>query len=314
MGTRARGVTRRSLRETVEGLITSEEFEVAVGEAGDRLDRLVSRRARISRSLARRAVEEGCVLVGGAESAPAYKVRVADHISIELPEDEGPQAEDIPVPVVYEDGHILVVDKPAGLLVHPGAGNPSGTLVNALLEKGISGGDDPVRPGVVHRLDRDTSGLLVLTKDKEAYSGLVSRLSAREVRREYRTVVVGVGLPPSGTVDSPVGRDPDNPTLMAVGVGKPAVTHFENSQEAGGYTMLRVRLETGRTHQIRVHLSAIGYPVYADPLYGKAVPDQRLWLHAERLAFRHPVTGELLEFESALPKELRESASRLGFR
>ena len=254
------------------------------------------------------------MLVGGAESTPAYKVRVAERISLQLPGDEGPQPEEIPVPVVFQDAHVLVVDKPAGLIVHPGAGNPSGTLVNALLEKGISGGDDPVRPGVVHRLDRDTSGLLVLSKDEEAYSGLVSQLSAREVRREYRAVVVGAGLPPSGTVDSPVGRDPDNPTLMAAGVGKSAVTHFEKFQEAAAHTMLRVRLETGRTHQIRVHLSAIGYPVYADPLYGKAVPDHRLWLHAERLAFRHPVTGELLEFESVLPGELRESASHLDFR
>ena len=204
-----------------------------------------------------------------------------------------------------------MVDKPAGLVVHPGAGNPSGTLVNALLSKGISGGDDPSRPGVVHRLDRDTSGLMVLARGEPAYSRLVEMMSARRVDRLYRALVVGEGLPETGTIDSPVGRDPDNPTLMAAGVGKPAITHFEVLAEAAGHSMLRVRLETGRTHQIRVHLSAIGYPVYADPLYGAPVPGRRLWLHAERLSFEHPITGEALEFQSEIPEDLRDSAAAL---
>jgi 23S rRNA pseudouridine1911/1915/1917 synthase len=205
----------------------------------------------------------------------------------------------------------VVVDKPAGLVVHPGAGNRSGTLVNALLGRGIAGGEDPERPGVVHRLDRDTSGLMVLTKSEEAYVGLVAALSKRHVKRVYRALVVGEGLPHVGTIDSPVGRDPANPTLMAAGVGKPAVTHFEVMHEVAGHAMLRVRLETGRTHQIRVHLSAIGHPIYADPLYGEAVPGQRLWLHAEWLAFVHPVTGEALEFEAPIPKDVREAARDL---
>jgi 23S rRNA pseudouridine1911/1915/1917 synthase len=213
--------------------------------------------------------------------------------------------------VVFEDEHVLVVDKPAGLVVHPGAGNPSGTLVNALLSKGIAGGEDPSRPGVVHRLDRDTSGLMVLAKGEPAYSRLVEMMSARRVERVYRAVVVGEGLPETGTIDSPVGRDPDNPTLMAAGVGRPAITHFEVLAEAAGHTMLRVRLETGRTHQIRVHLSAIGYPVYADPLYGAPVLDSRLWLHAEQLSFQHPVTGQALEFHSEIPVDLRDSAITL---
>ncbi len=215
------------------------------------------------------------------------------------------------MPVVFEDEDVLVVDKPAGLVVHPGAGNPSGTLVNALLGRGISGGEDEQRPGVVHRLDRDTSGLMVLAKGEQAYSGLVEMMAARRVVRVYRAVAVGEGLPATGTVDSPVGRDPDNPTLMAAGVGKTAVTHFEVLAEAAGHAMLRVRLETGRTHQIRVHLSAIGHPIYADPLYGKAVPGRRLWLHAERLAFEHPVSGESLEFSAPIPRDLRESAAEL---
>jgi 23S rRNA pseudouridine1911/1915/1917 synthase len=257
--------------------------------------------------MARRIIEEGLVRVGDAEVAPSHKVRGGELVKARLIE-EGPTSEDIPVPVVFEDDHLIVVDKPAGLVVHPGAGNRSGTLVNALLSRGIAGGEDPERPGVVHRLDRDTSGLMVLTKGEEAYSGLVAALSARCVRRVYRAIVVGEGLPATGTVDSLVGRDPTNPTLMAAGVGKPAVTYFEVLGEAVGHTMLRVRLETGRTHQIRVHLSAIEHPVYADPIYGEAVPERRLWLHAERLAFVHPVTGEDLEFEAPVPEDLREAA------
>jgi 23S rRNA pseudouridine1911/1915/1917 synthase len=282
-------------------------FEVASEEAGERLDKLVARRLDVSRSAARRSIEDGSVRVADAASSPAHKVRAGERVEAWLVE-EGLGPEDIHVPLIYEDEHLLVVDKPAGLVVHPGAGNRSGTLVNALLGRGIFGGEDPERPGVVHRLDRDTSGLMVLTKSEEAYAGLVAALSERRVKRVYRALVVGEGLPHAGTVDSPVGRDPATPTLMAAGVGRSAVTHFEVMQEAAGHAMLWVRLETGRTHQIRVHLSAIGHPVYADPLYGDTVPGRRLWLHAERLAFFHPVSGEALEFEAPIPEDLRETA------
>jgi 23S rRNA pseudouridine1911/1915/1917 synthase len=285
-------------------------FEVAPEEAEERLDRLLARRLDVSRSAARRMIEEDLVRVGGAEAAPSYKVRGGELIEARLLEKEL-APEDISVPIVFEDEHLLVVDKPAGLVVHPGAGNRSGTLVNAVLRKGIVGGEDPERPGIVHRLDRDTSGLMVLAKSEEAYSRLVAALSARRVSRVYRALVVGEGLPATGTIDSPVGRDPANPTLMTAGVGRLAVTHFEVMREATGFSMLRVRLETGRTHQIRVHLSAIGHPVFADPLYGEAVPDRRLWLHAESLAFVHPVTGEALEFRSPIPEDLREAARGL---
>ena len=280
-------------------------------EAGERLDRLAARRLDLSRSAVQRLVGEGLVLVDGEAVQPSHKVVGGEAIEARLPE-EGPSPEEIPVPGVFEDEHLLVVDKPAGLVVHPGAGNPSGTLVNAILNRGIAGGEDPARPGVVHRLDRDTSGLMVVAKGEPAYSGLVGMMSERRVGRVYRAVVVGEGLPETGTIDSPVGRDPDNPTLMAAGVGKTAVTHFEVLREAAGHAMLRVRLETGRTHQIRVHLSAIGHPVYADPLYGTPVPGRRLWLHAERLTFEHPVTGENLEFEAPVPEDLRGSAADLG--
>lgn len=284
-----------------------------LGESGERLDRLAARRLGLSRSVVQRLIEEGTLLVAGKTVSPSHKPHAGDWVMAQLPE-PGPQQEDIPVPLVFEDEHLLVVDKPAGLVVHPGAGNASGTLVNALLGRGISGGPDPERPGVVHRLDRDTSGLMVLAKDDAAYSGMVEMLSGRRVRRVYRAVVVGRGLPETGTIDSPVGRDPENPTLMAAGVGKTAVTHFEvlgESSESATHTMLRVRLETGRTHQIRVHLSAIGYPVYADPLYGEAVSGARLWLHAERLAFKHPVTGKAMEFEAEIPEDLRDAAEGL---
>lgn len=285
-------------------------FGVEPAEAGERLDRLAARRLEISRSAVQRLVSDGALRVDDNVVAPSHKVRAGERVSVRIP-DEGLRAEEIAVPVVFEDDDILVVDKPAGLVVHPGAGNPTGTLVNALLGRGIAGGDDPQRPGVVHRLDRDTSGLMVLAKGEPAYSRLVPMLSAREVRRVYRALVVGIGMPESGTVDSPVGRDPSNPTLMAAGVGKSAVTHFGVLAEAAGHTMLRVRLETGRTHQIRVHLSAIGHPVYADPLYGEAVPDRRLWLHAEELSFAHPATGERIDFRAGIPGDLRESAAAL---
>lgn len=288
-----------------------ESFTVAPEEYEERLDRVAAKRLDLSRSVVQQLAKEGRLLVDGEKRNPSYKVRVGERIEARIP-DTRLLPEEIPIPIVFEDEHFLVVDKPAGLVVHPGAGNPSGTLVNGLLDRGINGGDDPVRPGVVHRLDRDTSGLMMLAKGEPAYSGLIERLSSREVSRIYRTVVVGSGLPPSGTVDSPIGRDPENPVLMAAGVGKPALTHFEKLNESQEHTMLRVRLETGRTHQIRVHLSAIGYPVYADPLYGEAVEGRRLWLHAERLAFEHPTTQEAIEFESPIPEDLRESAAALN--
>jgi 23S rRNA pseudouridine1911/1915/1917 synthase len=282
-------------------------FRVDPAEAGERVDMLAARRLGISRSLVQRLIAENALLVDGMDTSPSFKVRWGQRVEARVPV-EDISSEEIPVHVVFEDEHILVVDKPAGLVVHPGAGNLSGTLVNALLNRGIEGGDDPLRPGVVHRLDRDTSGLMILAKGEPAYSTLVGMMSARRVGRHYRTIVEGEGLPRAGTIDSPVGRDPDNPTLMVAGVGKPAVTHFEALAGAAGYTMLRVRLETGRTHQIRVHLSAIGHPVYGDPLYGKPVPGHRLWLHAERLYFEHPVGGEALEFHSEIPQDLRDSA------
>jgi 23S rRNA pseudouridine1911/1915/1917 synthase len=285
-------------------------FEVDPTEAGERLDRLAARRLETSRSIIQRIIQEGSLFVDGEAAVPSYRVRGGERVEARIP-GEGLAPEEIPILVVFEDDFLVVVDKPAGLVVHPGAGNPSGTLANALLGRGIAGGEDPARPGIVHRLDRDTSGLMVVAKGEQAYSKLVEMMAGRRVRRGYRAVVVGEGLPETGTVDSPVGRDPDNPTLMTAGVGRPAVTHFEVLREVAAHSMLGVRLETGRTHQIRVHLAAIGHPVYADPLYGTPVSGRRLWLHAENLAFVHPLTGEDLRFESPIPEDLREAALAL---
>ena len=305
-----RGCGRFSARAS-GSRVPSERFEVGPGEAGQRLDRLAAGKLDLSRGVVRRLLDGGSLLVDGGLQNASYRVRTGEVVEADVP-DEGLVSEEIPVPVVFEDEQLLVVDKPAGLVVHPGAGNPSGTLVNALLDRGISGGEDPSRPGVVHRLDRDTSGLMVLIRGEPAYTRLVGMMMRREVGRVYRAVVVGTGLPETGTVDSPVGRDPDNPTLMASGVGKEAVTHFEKLAEAAGHTMLRVRLETGRTHQIRVHLSAIGHPVYADPLYGTPVPERRLWLHAEKLLFRNPTTGEQQELQASIPEDLQRAAASLN--
>ena len=292
--------------------MASREFVVESKEAGERLDLVSARHLELSRSAVQRLIKAGQLLVDGEKSSSSHRLNGQERVEAWLPE-SGLRPEENPIPVVLEDEHLIVVDKPDGLVVHPGAGNPSGTLVNALLKKGIMGGEDPTRPGVVHRLDRDTSGLMVLTKSEAAYSNLVAMLSDRRVKRIYRTVVVGAGLPPTGTIDAPVGRDPENPTLMAAGVGKDAVTHFEVLDKVQGYSMLRVQLETGRTHQIRVHLSAIGYPAYADPLYGESVEGKRLWLHAETLSFEHPVTGKLVELQSKIPADLQASTGCLGF-
>lgn len=287
-------------------------FTVPASEIGQRLDKAAATAFDMTRSAAQRHIANGHITVDGEPANPSYKLRGGEVVRAELPSTEL-LPEDIPVEIVHEDDDLIVVNKPAGLVVHPGAGNTSGTLVNALLNRGIAGGEDPVRPGIVHRLDRDTSGLMMVARNEASYEKLVSLLSRRLVGRTYRTVVEGLGLPATGTIDSPVGRDPENPTLMACGIGKHAVTHFEKLEEAGRHTMLRVKLETGRTHQIRVHFKAIDFPVHADPLYGRAIPDERLWLHAEKLEFTHPSSGEEISCEAGVPEDLRIAARHLGF-
>jgi 23S rRNA pseudouridine1911/1915/1917 synthase len=216
--------------------------------------------------------------------------------------------------VAYADEHLLIVDKPAGLVVHPGAGHATGTLAHGLAALEAAGGDDPERPGIVHRLDRDTSGLLVVARSEEAHRKLQSLVRRRELEREYLALVRGRPSSRQGRIDAPIGRDRSEPTRQSLDTDLPreAITHFEVEELLARHALLRVRLETGRTHQIRVHLAAIGLPVAGDRIYG--VPETgltRQFLHAARLAFAHPITGERVQAESPLPDELAAVLGRL---
>jgi 23S rRNA pseudouridine1911/1915/1917 synthase len=219
----------------------------------------------------------------------------------------------VPLRIAYEDEHLLVVDKPAGIVVHPAPGHATGTLVHGLLGR-VAGGDVPERPGIVHRLDRDTSGLLVVSRTEEAYRGLRNLVRRRALERRYKALVRGRPRSWRGRIEAPIGRDRHEPTRMSLDTDTPrdAITHFEVEKLLDGYALLDVRLETGRTHQIRVHLAEIGLPVVGDRVYGVSDPDlERQFLHAWRLAFPHPVSGELVEVESTLPPDLRAALARL---
>ena len=285
---------------------------------GQRLDRVVALVTGQSRSEAGRLVDEGAVLVAGrAVTTRSHRVGEGDELDLEVPEQ--PEAEelaaepDVPVPVVHEDEHVLVVDKPAGLVVHPGAGQHRGTLVNGVLARHpeVRGVGQADRPGIVHRLDKGTSGLMVVARSERAYEALVAMLAAHEVERGYRTLVWGTVASPTGLIDAPIGRSSRDRTRMAVTVrGKPARTRYEvvrTFDQPVEVTELCCRLETGRTHQVRVHLASIGHRVVGDARYGgqrQSLPLGRPFLHAERLAFAHPVTGEPLTFDSPLPEDL----------
>lgn len=252
--------------------------------------------------------------VDGSPRPKSYRLEGGEELEIELPP-EKPQVlerEEVDFRVAYEDEHLLVVDKPAGVVVHPGAGHASGTLVHGLVGQAEGGEED--RPGIVHRLDRDTSGLLVVARSDEAHERLQDLVRQRAIERHYVALVRGRPRSWRGKIDAPIGRDRDEPTRQSLDTDKPrdAVTHFEVAELLLGYTLLNVRLETGRTHQIRVHLAAVDLPVVGDPVYG--VPDQTLgrqFLHANRLAFDHPFTGERLEVESPLPPDLAAYLGRL---
>jgi 23S rRNA pseudouridine1911/1915/1917 synthase len=286
---------------------------------GQRLDRVVALVAACSRAEAAVLVDEGAVAVGGRPvTARSHRVSEGDVLDLALPaapEGDGlPAADpDLPVPVVYEDADLVVVDKPAGLVVHPGAGQPSGTLVNGLVARypEMLAVGEPDRPGIVQRLDKGTSGLLLVARSPAAYDALVAMLAARVVDRRYRALAWGTLDAATGLVDAPIARSSRDRTRMAVSVrGKEARTRYEVVRayhEPVTVTELRCRLETGRTHQIRVHLASIGHPVVGDTRYGGArqsLPVPRPFLHAEHLALAHPVTGEPLVFDSPLPADL----------
>ena len=294
-------------------------LSVAPEQEGERLDALLAGHLG-SRTRAQRLITAGQVLVDGAPARKGHKVRGGevldvDEADVREPMDlgDGPAA---PHEVVWEDEHLLVVDKPAGVVVHPAAGHETGTLVQALAGRAAGGGvgGDPNRPGVVHRLDRDTSGLLVVAKSDAMLRALQAALQARDIDREYVALVEGRPPALTGTIDAPLGRDRRARTRHSTDTDAPraAVTHFEITEALPAYTLLRVRLETGRTHQIRAHLLAIGHPVAGDPEYGHAgiLGLERQFLHAGRLAFTHPVTGERIDLTSPLPQDLADALER----
>jgi 23S rRNA pseudouridine1911/1915/1917 synthase len=278
--------------------------------AGLRLDQALARLLPgESRTRLARLIDEGHVKVDGETAAPRRKVKSGERLEVTLvprPGEGGHEAEAIALPVVHEDRDVLVVDKPAGLVVHPGSGNWSGTMLNALLHH-VPALKDLPRAGIVHRLDKDTSGLLVIAKNEPAQVSLVRQLQARTVKRTYLALARGK-VARDGTVEAPIGRHPVQRTKMAVVVGgKPAVTHYRVRQRFPAHTLLECDLETGRTHQIRVHLASIGHPLEGDPAYagrGKAIFGRQA-LHAWKLAFVHPVSGETLRYESPLPADFR---------
>ncbi|MEJ7567799.1 MAG: RluA family pseudouridine synthase [Gaiellaceae bacterium] len=281
-----------------------------------RLDRALAARPEVgSRALAERLIIAGDVLVEGQARTKSHRLEGGEEIVAELPAAAGPLVpEEMHLRVAWEDEHLLVVDKPAGLVVHPGTGHrEGGTLVHGLLALDAAGGDDD-RPGIVHRLDRDTSGLLVVARSDEAHSKLEDLIRRREVERRYLALVKGRPRSRTGRIEAPIGRDRQDRTRHSLDTPTPrdAVTHFEIAVALTAHTLLEIALETGRTHQIRVHLEAIDLPIAGDPVYG--IPGEldleRQFLHAARLAFVHPFTGERIETESPLPPDLAAALER----
>jgi 23S rRNA pseudouridine1911/1915/1917 synthase len=297
--------------------------EIPAPLAGERLDRIVALIAEVSRSDAAETVARGGVKVDGiVEHSGKIRIDQGRVVEVDLssiPREEPPTADpSIAVEVVHVDDHVIVVDKAAGVVVHPGAGNRTGTLVNGLLAKfpEIADVGDPMRPGIVHRLDVGTSGLLIVARSQDAYEALVEALSEHDVERHYIALVRGKLDAPSGTIDAAIGRDPRDPLKMAVvASGKPARTHYSVEREftEPDVSLLACELDTGRTHQIRVHLAAVGHPVVGDVTYGgqrAGLIMDRPFLHAGRLEFEHPITGDHMSFESPLPADLSAVLAR----
>ena len=308
------------------------ELVAAPEAAGQRLDLWLARRLpSLSRARLQALIDEGHVLLDGARTRAAARLRAGQEVLVKVPAPvpAEPQPEEIDLVVVHEDRHLLVVNKPAGLVVHPGAGAASGTLVNALLRhvRDLSGVGGVLRPGIVHRLDRGTSGLLVVAKDDETHRSLVRQFSGRTVEKEYLALVLGSPARSAGDVNAPIGRDPVHRQRMSIRAprGRDARTSWRLEERFDGAALLRVRIHTGRTHQIRVHLASVGHPVAGDAVYGgtrapssrRAEARQALRslerpaLHAARLAFTHPASGERLAFSAPLPPDLVAVLERL---
>jgi len=284
-----------------------------VNESGPRLDKAVAEHCpELSRTQAQKLVSDGLVTVNDQVAKAGLKLAAGDRVMITLPASPAasPAPEAMPLSIVYEDNDLLVVDKPAGLTVHPAPGHPDHTLINAILAHvpGLAEVDDSERPGLVHRLDKDASGLMVVAKNRETQLNLISQFKARSVVKAYLVLVKGQLTPADGMIEAPIGRDPRYRKRMAVvaeGEGREARTNYHVLRHIDDFTLIEVKPETGRTHQIRVHLSAIGYPVFGDRVYGSRSDSlPRLFLHAGCLGFRLPATGEYKEFASDLPPEL----------
>jgi 23S rRNA pseudouridine1911/1915/1917 synthase len=294
-------------------------LEFVADRDGERLDVFVARRAtQLTRSRVRRLIDQGLVTIDGRRAAKAgetLEARQRVRVTLPPPEPTTLEAEPVPLQIVYEDGDLLVVDKPAGLAVHPSPGHPRHTLVNAVLAhcSDLSGIGDEGRPGIVHRLDKDTSGLIIVAKNDAAHLSLARQLKERQVEKTYLALVEGSVRPPEGVIDAPIARHPVHRKKMAVVErGREARTRYRVLREAGGCSLLEVRPETGRTHQIRVHLAHIGHPIAGDAVYGRRHPLlPRQFLHAHRLAFRHPLTGERLELEAPLAEDLARALAAL---
>jgi 23S rRNA pseudouridine1911/1915/1917 synthase len=290
------------------------ELDVPPEAAGERLDRFLSALGEVgSRAAAERLLTQKRVLVDGAPRAKSHRLVEGEHLEVSLPErrESGLEPEQLDLRIAYEDEHLLVVDKPAGIVVHPSAGHASGTLVHGLLGYAVAGGEEAERPGIVHRLDRDTSGLLVVARSEEAHRRLQAELRRRELVREYLALVRGRPRSRRGRIEAPIGRDRNDPTRRSLDTDTPreAATNFEVVELLPRHALLRVRLETGRTHQIRVHLAAIDLPVAGDPVYGIEgdLGLERQFLHAAHLAFPHPFTGDPVECDSPLPDDLENA-------
>jgi len=296
-------------------------WDVSPEEAGERIDKYLAAvlAGEASRSQVQAWIRDGLVRVNGNCVKPNYRLEDGDVLEVTVPEPEPEELEpeNMPIEIVYEDRDVVVVNKPRGMVVHPAPGHARGTLVNALLYhcRDLSGVGGRKRPGIVHRIDKDTSGLLMAAKNDPAHQRLSEQLAAHSVIRKYVAVVQGVIPHDRGTIDAPIGRDPRDRKKFAVNAksGKPAVTHFTVLERFAAHTLLELALETGRTHQIRVHMSYAGFPLEGDPVYGrrrKALMEGQA-LHAATLGFRHPATGELLVFEAPLPEDMERLISRL---
>lgn len=286
---------------------------------GTRLDKYLTQvLPQFSRSYLQKLIDQGYILANGQRTKASQKLSASDRITIELPPPPTiyPVAEPIPLAIIYEDEHILVIDKPAGLTVHPAPGHPSHTLVNAILAhcQRLAESNDAFRPGIVHRLDKDTSGVIVVAKNDLAREHLISQFKGHTVTKGYLALVRGRLSPKQGVIEAPIGRNPRNRKKMAiVAGGREASTEYRVKEHLGSYTLIEVTPKTGRTHQIRVHLSAIGYPVIGDSVYGvKSAYLDRQFLHAHRLGFQSPSTNQYCEFTSPLPPDLKQALEYLA--